>query len=66
MDKKGLKDYLIEEAEINQRNVEEMTAFEMIDAWLKYNGVIGYTEEIIDVIQAATETEINEEKLFSA
>ncbi len=65
MNKEELKDYLIEEAEMSQAEVEDMTAFELIDAWLKYNGIIGYTGEILEVVQAATEVTFKEEKLFT-
>ena len=65
MNKEELKDYLIEEAEMSQAEVEDMTAFELIDSWLKYNGIIGYTGEILEVVQAATEVTFKEEKLFT-
>lgn len=65
MNKEELKDYLIEEAEMSQAEVEDMTAFELIDAWLKYNWIIGYTGEILEVVQAATEVTFKEEKLFT-
>lgn len=47
-----LKEYLIDEAEYNEEDVNSMTDYEMLDAWLIYNGIIGYTEDIIDVLSA--------------
>lgn len=53
MTKDELKDYLIEEAEYNEMEVEEMNPLELIDAWLQWNGIIGYTGEILDVFIAS-------------
>ena len=64
MKKEELKQYLIEEVGMSQSSVNGMSAFELINAWLKYNGIVGYTEEIINVIQAATGTTISEETLY--
>ena len=55
MTKKELQDYLIEEAEIGDKEVCGMSSEEMLDAWLTYNGIIGWTEDIIEVVAAAYE-----------
>lgn len=47
-----LEEYLIDEAEYSAAEVAEMSNQDMLDAWLKYNGIIGYTYEIIDVLEA--------------
>lgn len=52
MKRAKLKEYLIDEAEYNEEDVNSMTDYEMLDAWLIYNGIIGYTEDIIDVLSA--------------
>jgi hypothetical protein len=52
MKRAKLKEYLIDEAEYNEEDVNRMTDYEMLDAWLIYNGIIGYTEDIIDVLSA--------------
>lgn len=54
MTKQDLKNYLIEEAEYSQAQVDAMDAQDMIDAYLIYEGLIGWTSTIIDVIEAAT------------
>lgn len=54
MTKQDLKNYLIEEAEYSQARVDAMDAWDMIDAYLRYEGLIGWTSTIIDVIEAAT------------
>lgn len=53
MDKDELKPYLIDEAEYTESEVNEMDSTELLDSWLQYNGIIGYTDGIKDVIEAA-------------
>lgn len=53
MDKNDLMKYLVEEAEYSESEVAEMTNTELLDHWLEYNGICGYTEDIKEVIEAA-------------
>lgn len=53
MDKDELKQYLIDEAEYTESEVNEMDSTELLDSWLQYNDIIGYTDDIKDVIEAA-------------
>lgn len=53
MDKDELKQYLIDEAEHTESEVNEMDSTELLDSWLQYNDIIGYTDDIKDVIEAA-------------
>lgn len=53
MTKQDLKNYLIEEAEYSQEAVDRMDAWDMIDAWLEWNGIIGYTHELLMIIEAS-------------
>lgn len=53
MTREELKDYLVYEAEHTEAEVESMTDFELVDAYLTWNGIIGYTEDIIDVVRHA-------------
>lgn len=53
MDKNDLMEFLVVEAECNESEVAEMTNTELLDHWLVYNGICGYTEDIKDVIEAA-------------
>jgi len=50
---------LIDEAEYDKNEVEEMTDFELFDAYLGWFGIIGWTGEIIDVINAIYSTNID-------
>ena len=53
MTKDELQDYLIEEAEIDEEIVLSMSNTELVDRYLRYNGIIGYTFDILDVVTAA-------------
>lgn len=52
MDKNELMKYLVYEAEYSESEVAGMTNTELLDHWLEYNGICGYTEDIMDVIEA--------------
>ena len=58
MDKNDLTKYLVEEAGYRESIVNEMDAEELLDAYLMYNGIIGYTDDIINAVKAAFEDEI--------
>lgn len=49
-----LKNELIDYCECTEEEVEEMNRYEMVDEWLKYNGIFGYTDDIIKVLSNAT------------
>lgn len=51
MTKDELKDYLVDEAEYSREVVDGMSNFELVDSWLKWEGIIGFTEDIIDVVR---------------
>ena len=53
MTKEELKEYLVEEAEYSQEEVDNMSDYELVDNYLIYEGIIGYTQDIIDVVAAA-------------
>lgn len=53
MTKDELKDYLVYEAEHSDEEVESMTDFELVDAYLTWNGILGFTEDIVDVVRHA-------------
>ena len=52
MTREDLKTYLIEEAEYREAHVNVMSDEELLNSWLVYNGVCGYTDDIIDIIHA--------------
>ena len=43
-----LKSYLVDEAEYQAESVESMTKSELLDAYLQYEGICGYTGDIMD------------------
>ena len=50
MKKEDLKDFLVYEAEYSEERVHKMSDYRLFDAWLRYNGIIGYTDDIIDIV----------------
>lgn len=60
MDKNDLMEFLVVEAECNESEVAEMTNTELLDHWLQYNGICGYTEDIKDVIEAAFDVDLED------
>lgn len=46
-----LKSYLVDEAEYEAESVESMTKSELLDAYLQYEGICGYTGDIRDTIE---------------
>lgn len=60
MDKNDLMKYLVEEAEYSESEVAEMTNTELLDNWLMYNGIFGYTKDIKDVIEAAFNVDLED------
>lgn len=60
MDKNYLMEFLVVEAECNESEVAEMTNTELLDNWLMYNGIFGYTEDIKDVIEAAFNVDLED------
>lgn len=57
MTKQELKDFLIEEAEFKSEWVNNATPYQLVDAYLKYQGIIGYTDDIFAVVSAALDIE---------
>ena len=49
-----LKNVLIDDCEYSPERVEDMSRYEMIDRYLKYFGIIGYTDDIIEQLSNAT------------
>lgn len=52
MTKEDLMKYLAEEAEYDREDIHNMSAYDMLNAWLTYEGIIGYTDEIIGLVKA--------------
>lgn len=50
MTKDGIRGYLVCNTEYTDEQVERMTPFQLVDAYLTDNGIIGYTTDIVDVV----------------
>lgn len=60
MDLQELKEELINTGDYTQEKVDQMDAYELFDKILTWNGIIGYTEDIISWIQPLiTERDLN-------
>lgn len=60
MDKNDLMEFLVEEAGYSESEVAEMTNTELLDHWLEYNGICGFTEYIKGVIKAAFDVDLED------
>lgn len=58
MDKTELKDFLIDECGYVFEEVESMSNAELVDAWLKWEGVIGFTDDILRIVETVYEIEL--------
>lgn len=56
----NLKNELIDYCEFTEEEVDAMGRYEMFDVWLKYNGIIGYTDDIINMLSDATGIDIKQ------
>lgn len=52
MTRQDLKNYLINEAEYGEAHVNDMDDTELLNSWLVYNGICGYTDDILDIVHA--------------
>ena len=48
-----LKNYLIEEADYDLTQLNNMTREDLFEAYLTWNGIIGYTQDIMEAYKAA-------------
>lgn len=60
MTKDELQDYLIYEAEYSEEEVMCMSDYELVDNYLQYNGIFGYTNDILEVVEAAYNVKLEE------
>jgi hypothetical protein len=49
-----LKSELIDYCDFTEEDVDAMSRYELFDEWLKYNGIIGYTDDIIKMLSCAS------------
>ena len=51
----NLDEFLVEETEYySAQEVAQMSRTEKFNAWLEYQGIVGYTDDILEVITALT------------
>lgn len=62
MTKEGIKNHLVTEAEYTEEQVDNMSDFELIDAYLTWEGLINWTEEIVEMMESFTGVEISRDK----
>lgn len=58
MTKEGIKDFLTTEAEYTEEQVNDMSDYELIDAYLSWEGLINWTEDIVEMMESFTGVEI--------
>lgn len=63
MTKNDIISVLIDEAEYDEQEVMEMSNYELIDKWLTWEGIIGYTEDIISAVLDVHGVELNDEEI---
>lgn len=59
MDKDEIKNFLVDECEYSIDQVECMSNAELVDAWLRWEGLVGFTDEILRVVQAVYEIDLD-------
>lgn len=60
MTRKELINYVATHTETPIERVKKYSNFKLLSKWLEYQGIIGYTNDIIDVVEAAYNIKINE------
>ena len=60
INKSELIQFLIKEAEYSEREVANMTNTELLDHWLEYYGICGWTDDIKDVVRAAFDVDLED------
>lgn len=57
MTKEELKELLLETGEYTQEQVDRMKSYELLNAILTWEGICGYTRDIINWVNAAYESD---------
>lgn len=60
MEKSELIQFLVEDAGYSEREVANMTNTELLDNWLEYYGICGWTDDIKDVVRAAFDVDLED------
>lgn len=59
MTKEEIKDFLETEAEYTEEQVNDMSDYELIDAYLTWEDLINWTEEIVEIMESFTGVKIS-------
>lgn len=57
-DRQWLIENMVCETEYTEQELQDMTNRELLDAYLSWNGIIGYTDDICDVFESLTGVEL--------
>ena len=62
MDKEEIIEYLVDESEgdYTREELEEMSNRDLLNAYLTWEGIIGYTDDIIERIEAIYEVNLED------
>lgn len=62
MSKEEIINYLIDESEgdYTREELEEMSNYDLLDAYLTWEGIVGFTEDIIEHIEAIYEVDLED------
>ena len=62
MSKEEIIDYLVDESEgdYTREELEAMSKVQLLEAYLTWEGIIGYTDDIIEHIEAIYEVELED------
>lgn len=53
-----LRNHLLDTGDYTIEQLQDLTPYELFDKWLRYEGIIGYTDEIIASLSNATSTDL--------
>lgn len=62
MNKEDIIDYLVDESEgvYTREELEAMSKVQLLDAYLTWEGIVGFTEDIIEHIEAIYEVNLED------
>lgn len=63
MTKDDIISVLVDDAEYDEQEVMKMSNYELIDKWLTWEGIIGYTEDIISAVLDVHGVELDDEEI---
>ena len=55
-----ISDMIDVEYDYSEEDVNSMSPYELIDAWLQWEGIIGYTDDILTLVSGLYNVDLNE------